>query len=66
MTEAPLRCGCHGTEGFIPSPGWDPLNPSWEKTGTTLPYLPALTRFEDGTEEPWEGMHFHCHSYINH
>lgn len=22
-----------------------------------LPYLPALTSFEDGTEEPWEGVH---------
>lgn len=36
------------------------------KLEPTLPYLPALTSFEDGTEEPWEGVHLPCDSHINH
>lgn len=31
-----------------------------------LPSLPALTSFEDGTQEPWMVMHIPCDSHINH
>lgn len=53
--EALLSYGCHGAEGLISGAGWDPLNPSWEKTGTDPALPPALTSFEDGTGERWEG-----------
>jgi hypothetical protein len=33
-----------------------PLSASWEKTGTTLPYLPALTSLQGGNGE-WRGKH---------
>jgi hypothetical protein len=61
-----LSCGCHGTEGTIIRTGWDLLNPSWEETGTTLPYLPALTSFEDGTEKALGGNGPPCDSYTYH
>lgn len=64
--EAPQSCGCHGVEGLIPRAGWDPLGPSWEKTGTNPALPPALISFEDGTEEPWDRMHLPCDSHVNH
>lgn len=61
-----FSCGCQGAEGLIPGTGWDPLTLPGRKLEPILPYLPALTSFEDGTEEPWEGVHLPCDSHINH
>lgn len=42
-----------------------PLSASWEKTGTTLRSLPALTSLQGGTGE-WGGKHLPCDPYVNH
>lgn len=36
---------------------WTPQTLPGRKLEPILPYLPALTSFEDGTKEPWEGAH---------